>query len=69
MRSIRLRGTAIGCLRVRIGVGTMGDRCRMLLIRGTWNIFEARKGESREYRWKNEGRWMLSVVSTEKARC
>ena len=49
MRSIQLRGTAIGCLRVRIGVGTVGDRCRMLLIGGTCIIFEAPKGESGEY--------------------
>ena len=69
MRSIRLRGTAIGCLRVRIGVGTVGDRCRMLLIGGTWITFEAPRGKSREYRWRNEGKWMLSVVSTEKTRC
>lgn len=62
MRSIRLRGTAIGCLRVRIGVGTVGDRCRMLLIGGTWIIFEAPRGKSRE------GKWMLSVVWTEKTR-
>ena len=29
----------------------MGDRCRMLLIGGTWIIFEAPRGESKEYRW------------------
>ena len=63
MRSIRLRETAIGCLRVRIGVGTVGDRCRMLLIGGTWNLSEAPRGKS------GEGKWMLSVVWTEKTRC
>ena len=55
MKSIRLRGTAIGCLRVRIGVGTVGDPCRMLLIGGTWIIFEAPRGRAGRasgcYRW------------------
>ena len=65
MRLTLLLGTAIGCLRVRIGVGTVGDPCRMLLIGGTWIIFETPRGGSREYRWNNEGNWMSSMVSTE----
>lgn len=64
MRWTRLRGIAIGCLRVRIGVVIVGGPCRMLRIKGTlkrWDVLGEGEGGEEERRGESEERGVLAV--------